>query len=481
MAATDTPVTRYPAPNASVHTPPALHPTGASLAPLCALALALWGPAALAGDAPESRVAWEEPVEVARGEAFRGPWRMNASDFRYVDDASVAINDHGDALVVWADQAQQALFLQRYDRDGRAVFERPTRIGGVPGTFSWLPRVAVEPAPDDADAFDVHLLWQEILFTGGDHGGEILYARSRDGGRSFEGHQNLSRSRDGAGKGRITAQRWDNGSLDLLLTTTGEVVAAWTEYQGPLRVTYSADRGASFAEPVTVNPDNSVPARAPALAQTPSGRVLLAWSEGDSPYADIRIARSDNLDAGFSEPATALEHSGHADAPVLVVDAEGVVHLAFGAIPANDLEDYRQPHFRRLHVSRADADTLDFAPPTRIDADQWPGGFPTLARDDRCLYLVWQRYPHPTDRPWGLAFTHAPLKSARFGPVEAVPGTLDTPYSGGLQGQLKRRMAVNRHGAIAIAQSRFIPGSHSDILLIRGQIEEDGCHPNPSR
>ena len=446
-----------------------------ALGGLFALALIQWGtPApAPADDGSAARVAWEQPVEVARGEAWRGPWRMNDSDFRYVDDASVAINDHGEVVVVWADQAEQALFLQRYDHDGRAVFDEPTRIGGEPDTFSWLPRVAIEPEPDDEDAFTVHLLWQEILFTGGDHGGEILHARSRDGGRTFGDHQNLSRSRDGAGKGRITAHRWDNGSLDLLLGGDGEVVTAWTEYKGPLRVTYSTDEGASFADPVTINPDADVPARAPALAQAPSGRVLLAWSEGDSPYADIRIAASEDLNEGFSAPATALEHPGHADAPSLVVDDDGIVHLAFGAIPANDLEDYRQPHHRRLHVSRADAATLAFASPTRLDADDWPGGFPTLSRDDRRLYLVWQRYPHPTDRPWGLAFTHAPLESATFGPVEPVPGTVETPYNGGLQGQLKRRMAVNRHGEIAIAQSRFIPGRHSDILLIRGHFQSD--------
>lgn len=435
-------------------------------------ALALGAAPTLAEDQTQARIVWQEPIEVARGEAYRGPWRMNASDFRYVDDASVAINDHGETVVVWADQVQQAIFLQRYDREGQAVFDEPTRIGGEPDTFSWLPRVAIEPTPDERDDFTVHLLWQEILFTGGDHGGEILYARSRDGGRSFEDQQNLSNSRDGAGKGRITAHRWDNGSLDLLLGADGHVVAAWTEYQGPLRVTYSSDNGESFAEPDTVNEGASAPARAPSLAQAPSGRVVLVWSEGDRPYADIRIATSDALEAGFSAPATALETPGHADAPSLVVDEGGTVHLAFGAIPANDIEDYRQPHHRRLHVTQADSDRLEFAPATRLDADDWPGGFPTLAGTDGHLYLVWQRYPHPTDRPYGLAFTHATTNTPDFVPVTPVPGTVDRPYSGGLQGQLKRRMAVNGSGEIAIAQSRFIPGSHSDILLIRGQLQD---------
>lgn len=444
----------------------AIHALGA----VAALTVNLWGSPSLSNDEAQARIVWQEPVEVARGDAYRGPWRMNASEFRYVDDASVAINERGDVVVVWADQEEQAIFLQRYDPVGRPVFAQPTRIDGEPYTFSWLPRVTIDDAPEGHDEFTVHLLWQEILFTGGDHGGEILYARSRDGGESFQEHQNLSRSRDGAGKGRITAHRWDNGSLDLLSNADGHVVAAWTEYQGPLRVARSSDGGTTFSDAITINEGADVPARAPTLAQAPSGRILLAWSEGDSPYADIRIATSDNQGRTFSAPATALEHPGHADAPSLVVDDHGTVHLAFGAIPANDLEDYRQPHHRRLHVSQADAEQLEFGPAQELDADEWPGGFPTLAHDDRHLYLVWQRYPHPTDRPYGLAFTFTALDAAAFGPIEPVPGTVDTPYSGGLQGQLKRRMAVNSHGDIAIAQSRFVPGSHSDILLVRGQV-----------
>ncbi len=434
-------------------------------------ALCLWMAPVLADTDTQAQVVWEAPIEVARGEAYRGPWRMNASDFRYVDDASVAISERGEVVVVWADQVEQAIFLQRYDREGHAVFDEPTRIGGEVDTFSWLPRVVIDEASEEGKAFTVHLLWQEILFTGGDHGGEILYARSQDGGETFEAHQNLSNVRDGAGKGRITAHRWDNGSLDLLGTSEGHVVAAWTEYQGPLRVVYSRDGGDSFSEPVTVNAGAEVPARAPTLAQAPSGRVLLAWSEGDSPYADIRMAWSDDLDQGFSAPETALEHPGHADAPSWVVDDNGTVHLAFGAIPANDVEDYRQPYHRRLHISQANAEDLDFGPARKLDTDDWPGGFPTLAHDHQRLYLVWQRYPHPTDRPFGLAFTHAPLDFTAFSSIEAVPGATETPYSGGLQGQLKRRMAVNASGEIAIAQSRFVPGSHSDILLIRGQVQ----------
>src|SRR5688572_20985155 len=48
-------------------------------------------------------LAWQEPIEVASGRAHAGPWRMNESEFLYVDDASLAVRDDGAIGVVWVD------------------------------------------------------------------------------------------------------------------------------------------------------------------------------------------------------------------------------------------------------------------------------------------------------------------------------------------------------------------------------------------
>jgi hypothetical protein len=53
-------------------------------------------------DLPE--VIWGEKIEVASAGGYRGPWRMNESDYAYVDDPTVAINAQGVVAVVWADQ-----------------------------------------------------------------------------------------------------------------------------------------------------------------------------------------------------------------------------------------------------------------------------------------------------------------------------------------------------------------------------------------
>src|ERR671939_82717 len=84
----------------------------------------------------------------------------------------------------------------------------PVNVSRSPHTFSWLPRIAVS----SADPRRVLVLWQEIIFSGGSHGGDILLARSEDGGRSFAPPLNLSNSRAGDGKGRLTRERWHNRS-----------------------------------------------------------------------------------------------------------------------------------------------------------------------------------------------------------------------------------------------------------------------------
>jgi len=45
------------------------------------------------GQPGPSAVAWEEKIEVASGDAYQGPWHMNESQFLYVDNPTVAINE----------------------------------------------------------------------------------------------------------------------------------------------------------------------------------------------------------------------------------------------------------------------------------------------------------------------------------------------------------------------------------------------------
>lgn len=74
-------------------------------------------------------IKWDENIEVASGDAFRGPWRMNESKFDFVDDPTVAINEQGHVGVAWADHPKLDVYFQLYAPDGEAQLEEPVSPG----------------------------------------------------------------------------------------------------------------------------------------------------------------------------------------------------------------------------------------------------------------------------------------------------------------------------------------------------------------
>jgi hypothetical protein len=228
-------------------------------------------------------ISWRPRIEIAKGPAVRGPWVQNESDYRWVDDPAVQLAPDGDAIVAWVDQEKKDVFLGRWSRDGSPRTKAPVNVSASPATFSWLPRVV-------AHGDDVHVLWQEIVFSGGTHGGEILFATSKDGGRTFSRPVNLSNSVAGDGKGRLDAKTWDNGSLDLARGPRGELYATWTEYEGALWLRRSDDGGESFGRAVRIAGTRDEPARAPTIAVASDGKVHVAWAVGEDAHARIHRA-----------------------------------------------------------------------------------------------------------------------------------------------------------------------------------------------
>ena len=416
-----------------------------------------------------SGVTWEEKIEVASGGAYRGPWRMNESEFHYVDDPTVAINEQGFVGVAWADQSRQDIFFQIYEPDGKRRFEEPVNVSGSPRIFSWLPRMVIA----SGDARDVYILWQEIVFSGGTHGGEIFFARSTDGGKTFSDPINLSNSIAGDGKGRLTRRRWHNGSLDLAMGPEGDLYAAWTEYEGNLWFSRSADGGETFSDPLRIAGGDAKPARGPSLAVASEGAVYLAWSVGEDKAADIRFARSDDDGRSFGEPRIVFESGGHADAPKLAVDGKGTVHLVYAESAAGP--------FRRYHVryTRLIDGEDTFEEPRKIEGahgEQFESvSFPALSLDgeDR-LCVIWELFPNWRARPRGLGFTYSSDGGETFATPSIVPGTADPAlgFNGSQQGLLMRKLAVNEAGAIAVVNSTFRANDTSRIRLFRGQAAE---------
>jgi hypothetical protein len=409
--------------------------------------------------APEP-VAWRGIVEIASGRAERGPWRMNESHFDYVDDPSVALDERGEAAVVWVDQASKDVFFRRLSAAGEPRGE-PANVSASPAVFSWLPRVALSPRDPDK----VYVLWQEIVFSGGSHGGEILFARSEDGGRTFSRPVNLSNSIAGDGKGRINRDIWHNGSLDLALGSDGTIHAAWTEYEGALWVSRSLDGGRRFAPPLRVAGSDERPARAPALATGPGRTLYLAWTVGEDRSADIHVSVSTDGGASFGEPRIVAPSPGYSDAPKIAVDGRGVLHLAWAESAGGPFAPSRIRYTRSFDGARS------FEAPREISAAG--AGFPALALDASAnVYVLWELFRDARGAPRGLALAVSRDAGRSFSAPAAVPGSADPGggVNGSGQGLLMRKLAVNGRGEVAIVNSSFKPGERSRVWLIRGSL-----------
>lgn len=411
---------------------------------------------------------WKEPVEVAAGGGHVGPWRMNDSDFRYVDDPTVALSPFGEAAVAWVDQQQKDVFFQRY-AGTQAGLPEPVNVSESPDTFSWLPRMVI------GDSDEVFALWQEIIFSGGTHGGEILFARSTDGGHSFSEPLNLSNTTNGAGKGRLTERHWHNGSLDIAIGPEGNLYAAWTEYQGPLRLSRSTDGGESFSDPQLIaGRGDEPPARGPSLATGPEGHLHLAWTVGEDPAADIRYATSIDAGQSFSEPRHISSGEAHADAPKVAVHYDGTVHLAWMESPEGRFRDYE------IRYTRREPQFTDFPDPATISAPLPEGfdsaGFPHLELDgDGNPYVLFELFRSQSRRGDGLALAWSGDGGESFTEPRVIPRGSDDPpgVNGSLQGLLMDKLAISPEGDLIVVNSTFEESKSSHIWLLRTN------HPPP--
>jgi hypothetical protein len=436
--------------------------TSALLPGVAALLLAATVPAAQAAAGPD----WQGVTEIAAGRGERGPWRQNQSRYDFVDDPAVAIDAHGDIAVAWVDQKRKDVFFQRFSADGVAQ-GRPRNVSENNATFSWLPRIALAPH----DPRTVYLVWQEIIFTGGSHGGDILFARSEDGGASFSEPVNLSNfSRGGDGKGRISKDLWHNGSFDLAAGADGRLHVAWTEYEGRLLLRRSTDGGKTFAGLHEIRGKH--PARAPSLALGAEQTVYLAWTVGEDKAADIRVAKS--LDGGetFGAPVVVARSEGYSDAPKLAVDAEGTVHLAYTETAPGPLD------LRHVLYARSSDGAKTFAAPRPISHQR--AGYPALALDGKAaVYVTWELFGSHEQRSRGLGIAVSRDGGATFDAPGTVPESADGGWNGSSQGLLMQKLAVNGDGRIALVNSSLEQDRRSRVWLIRASPATPAESPRP--
>lgn len=73
-------------------------------------------------------ITWREPIIVAEDRGVRGEWRQNESNYDYVGDGTVAIDDAGNVAVPWVDQRRKDVLLQVLAPDGSRRFAEPVNI-----------------------------------------------------------------------------------------------------------------------------------------------------------------------------------------------------------------------------------------------------------------------------------------------------------------------------------------------------------------
>ncbi len=411
-------------------------------------------------------VAWTDMIEITTGPGEKGPWEQNNSRYNYVDDPTVSIDPRGNVAVAWVDQARKDVFFQRISADGGRQPAEPVNVSRSGDTFSWIPKMARAPESPER----IYVLWQEIIFSGGSHGGDMLFARSDDGGATFSEPVNLSGSIGGDGKGRINARVWENGSYDLVAGPGGALYVAWTEYDGPLWFGRSIDGGKSFTPPQRITGGGTAkPARAPSLALGKDRTLHLAWTTGENDNADIHVAQSADGGATFGEPQLVAPGKGYADAPRLAVSPDGVLHLVYAQSRGGPFDRYRIRYTRSADGRRFDAPREISAPlPNGVDSAAYPSlGVDAAGR----LHVIYELFPDHRGRPRGLGMSVSADGGKTFGAPEVVPHSGD-PAGGGNgshQGLLTAKLAVNRDGGVAIVNSSLAPGRHSRIWLIRGE------------
>ncbi|WP_088534448.1 sialidase family protein [Geobacter sp. DSM 9736] len=417
---------------------------------------------------PCRSVMWEKTIEIAAGHGERGPWQQNESSYDYVDDPTVDMDYRGNVSVAWVDQADKDIFFQRFSIDGKKRIGDRVNISRTPETFSWLPRLVVEPK----ESRKIYIIWQEIIFSGGTHGGEILFAYSVDGGESFSEPVNLSKSTGGDGKGRINRKLWDNGSLDMVVDTRGTVYAAWTEYDGALWFSRSSNGGKTFSSPRRISGTRASPARAPSLSLGPGRTLYLAWTVGEQNSADIHLAASPNGGEPFHETNVVARTPGYSDAPKLEVDRKGVLHLVY----AESLRDSIEP-VKIIYTSTTDGGRT-FLPPRDISGPVPKAGsragFPDIEIDaEGKIYVVWESFQGRNERPRGLAIVCSKDGGRRFTIPKLIAGSADRDgYNGSHQGLLMKKLAVNPNGEVVLVNSSLVPNVRSRVWMVRGKSME---------
>lgn len=267
-----------------------------------------------------------------------------------VSNPTVALEADGAPLIAWVGQDGNVFVARRGEQGSFAKPARANDVAGEAAPHEQAP-AQVATGPDG----QVYVIWQTRIPIAGRRfpASDLRFARSIDGGRSFERARTVN---DDAG-GAPTSHTFH----DLYVDHAGTVFVSWIDGRtteevrhssgghghgehgaeaaaGPLgpeiRVARSTDGGKTFSASVVVDRD-ACPCCRTSLARGPDGTVYIAWRKifaGD--VRDVVVARSTDGGASFETPVKVhgdgwvypgCPHAG----PSIAVDSAGSLHVVW--------------------------------------------------------------------------------------------------------------------------------------------------------
>ncbi|MEW5978163.1 MAG: sialidase family protein [Acidobacteriota bacterium] len=220
------------------------------------------------------------------GETF-GPALNLTSSFGFFANFEAALSASGSSVFVVGRQSVAGygdIFVAKSTNKG-ATFDAPINVSNTNGVNSVKPRIA-------ASGSSIYVVWQETPVGGMD----VYYARSLDGGATFEAPANVTPLAGTA----TTPDVWTHGA---------SVWVVWSERVGTekdeVMMTRSLDGGNSFSIPTNLS-NNTSGSTAPSVKGSGT-KVCVSWADaetpgGTGPTQDIFLICSEDSGATFNSP-----------------------------------------------------------------------------------------------------------------------------------------------------------------------------------
>jgi hypothetical protein len=327
---------------------------------------------------------------------------------RGASNPTVAIDPRsGATFVAWVgtEDGTSDVWLVRVGPDGDVA--PPVRVNDIEGDAAPHLQAPAQVAAGPGGA--VYVAWTNATLIEGRRfpASDLRFARSLDGGRSFEPTLTVNDDAGGAPSSHTFH--------DVLVTDDGTVVVSWLDGRrgeegaaageesgagghaghtrgatlGPdVRIAVSTDRGASFG-PNRIANRQTCPCCRTALAASPDGGLYVAWREifeGD--VRDVVVARSADLGTTWSQARRVAAddwvfpgcpHAG----PSMALEPDGTLHVAWYT---------GKPEAPGLYRTRSDDGGATFSGVVPLLTDAWvpPSQVEIGVDSDGTLHAVWE-------------------------------------------------------------------------------------------